>query len=118
MSSPNELNHRVCTEAAHASVNVPVVTAEDTADAALRGLLGKRFDSASVLAVCRGGALVGLLTVERLPAASPQDRIRDVVDATPPVVRPGADQEHVAWQEVQHADPAWRSWTTPAGSPG
>lgn len=79
MSSPNELNHRLDTAAAHASANVPVVTAEDTADAALRGLLGKRFDSASVLAVCRDGALIGLLTVERLLAASPQERIGDVI---------------------------------------
>jgi magnesium transporter len=99
-----ELNHRLDTAAAHASANVPVVSAEDTADAALLGLRGRRFDSASVLAVCGGDALIGLLTVERLLAAGPQERIGDLMDTAPPVVRPGVDQEHAAWQAVQHSE--------------
>jgi magnesium transporter len=93
------------TAAAHASANVPVVTADDTAGEALRGLAGRKFESASVLAVCDGSALVGLLTIERLLAAEPGDRIGDLMDPAPPVVRPGVDQEHAAWQAVQHAEP-------------
>ena len=102
MATPNDL---LGTAAAHASVNVPVVSQEDTADDALRGLRGRKFDSAAVLAVCDDGALAGLLTVERLLAAGPAERVGDLMDAAPPVVRPGADQEHAAWQAVQHAEP-------------
>ncbi|GLZ27924.1 hypothetical protein Lesp02_01140 [Lentzea sp. NBRC 105346] len=105
MSSPNELNHRLDTAAAHASANVPVVSAENTANEALEAVLGKRFDSASVLAVCRDDALVGLLTIERLLAAPGEAVIGDLMDPAPPTVHPGADQEHVAWQAVQHAEP-------------
>ncbi|WP_198681229.1 hypothetical protein [Lentzea terrae] len=32
--------------------------------------------------MCRDGALVGLLTIERLPASSPQERISGVMDAS------------------------------------
>ncbi|GAB2813852.1 hypothetical protein GCM10027200_12140 [Lentzea nigeriaca] len=59
MTSPGELNRRLDTAAAHASANVPVVRPDDTVETALQGLLGKRFDSAAVLAVCRGDVLAG-----------------------------------------------------------
>lgn len=105
MTSAPELNDRLDTAASHASANVPVIGADDTVDVALRSLRGKRFDSASVLAVCQDETLVGLLTVEHLLAAGSQERIGDLMDPEPPVVRPGVDQEQAAWQAVQHAEP-------------
>ncbi len=93
------------TAAAHASMNVPIVKTTDTADQVLAGLRGRRFDSASVLAVCRDTTLVGLVTIERLLAAAPDTPMGEIMDAQPPVVHPHVDQEKAAWQAVQHREP-------------
>lgn len=93
------------TAAAHASMNVPVVAATDTADQVHAGLRGRVFDSASVLAVCRGDTLIGLVTIERLLAAAPDTPMGEIMDTRPPVVHPGVDQEKAAWQAVQHREP-------------
>jgi magnesium transporter len=58
-----------------------------------------------VVAVCVGGRLVGVATIERLLAAPGESTVAAVTDADPPVVAPGTDQEHTAWAAVQHGEP-------------
>ncbi len=97
--------HLLGSAADHASMNVPVARPDDRVDGLLGSLQGRRFDSASVVAVCEGDRLVGLATMERLLAASPDATLTDVMDPNPPVVRPDTNQEHAAWQAVRHAEP-------------
>jgi magnesium transporter len=68
-------------------------------------LEGQEYDSASVVAVCEGPRLVGLTTIERLLAASPDATVGQVMDPDPPTVSPSTRQEHVAWAAVQHGEP-------------
>jgi len=97
--------HLLGSAADHASMNVPVARPDDSVDGVLGSLRGRRFDSASVVAVCEDDRLVGLATIERLLAASPEVTLADVMDPDPPVVRPDTNQEHAAWQAVRHAEP-------------
>jgi magnesium transporter len=94
------------TAAAHASNRVPVAEAGDRVDAVLAGMQGKRFDSASTVAVCDAGRLTGLATLEALLAAAPDTHIADVMDPDPPMVAPGVDQERAAWTAVCHGEPS------------
>lgn len=89
----------------HASTSVPVAAAADAVADVLAALRGRRYDSASVVAVCDGEHLVGLATIERLLAAPADARIAEVMDAHPPIVAPGADQERAAGQALQHDEP-------------
>ncbi|HEX6577188.1 MAG TPA: magnesium transporter [Jiangellaceae bacterium] len=91
--------------AAHATLRVPVADPHDTVDHVLGSMRGHTFDSASVVAVCRSGRLVGLVTIERLLAASGGAVVGAVMDERPPTVGPGTDQEHAAWEAVQHDEP-------------
>jgi len=89
------------TAAAHATSAYPVAAPADTVGDVFESLRGKAFDSAAVIAVCRGDRLEGLCTIERLLAARPDVPISNVMDRRPPTVAPGANQEHAAWQAVQ-----------------
>jgi magnesium transporter len=91
--------------AARAARNVPIAAANETVDSVLDRMRGAQFDSAVVVAVCSGQQLVGLVTIERLLAAPGQATLATVMDSEPPVVRPGADQEHAAWLAAQRAEP-------------
>ena len=93
------------TAAEHASVAVPIAPPCRSVGALLERMRGERYDSASVIAVCEGERLVGLLTIERLLAASPETSMDDVMDRDPPVVVPGCDQERVAWLAVGRGEP-------------
>jgi magnesium transporter len=93
------------TAAQHASLDVPVVSPDDTVGAVLAGLAGRRFASASVIAVCSGDRLTGLATIEKLLAAPADAVVAAVMDADPPTVAPGTDQEKAAWTAVQHGEP-------------
>jgi magnesium transporter len=97
--------HLLGSAADHASMDVPVARPDDSVDRLLGSLRGRRFDSASVVAVCEDNRLVGLATIERLLAASPDATLADVMDRDPPVVRPDTNQEHAAWQAVRHGEP-------------
>ena len=66
---------------------------------------GHRFDSAAAVAVLDGRRLVGVATIEQLLAAPAGACLRDVMDASPPVVAPDTDREHAAWQAVQRGEP-------------
>lgn len=93
------------TAAEHASTRIPVAEPSDSVAAVLESMRGRSFDSASVIAVCDSGTLVGLVTIERLLAAPPTTAIADVTDRTPPTVAPHTDQERAAWTAVQHGEP-------------
>jgi magnesium transporter len=89
---------------AHVSRNVPVVAPETPAGVARRLLEGRRFDSATELAVCQDGRLVGVLRIEDLFAAAAEAPVRAAMDTDPPVVAPGTDQEQAAWRAVRHRE--------------
>jgi len=93
------------TAAQHASTTVPTAAVDESVRALWEKLRGQRYDSASVIAVCDGDRLAGLLTVERLLSAAPDARVRDVMDPDPPTVAPDTNQEHAAWAAVQHGEP-------------
>jgi magnesium transporter len=83
------------------------VTAPDARAVELRhSLEGVRFQSATHIGVCEDSKLVGVLRVEDLLAAPPDAKVRDIMDADPPVVAPGVDQERAAWKAVQHGESA------------
>jgi magnesium transporter len=89
----------------HASMRVPIATRSEPVSALLNRLRGQQFDSASVVAVCDGERLVGLVAIERLLAAPAESVVETVMDTTPPTVSPATHQEHVAWQAVQRGEP-------------
>jgi magnesium transporter len=93
------------TAAQHASTAVPVAGPDEITGEVLRGLTGRLFESAAVVAVCVGERLVGVVTIERLLAADPASALRDVMDHDPPTVAPGTDQELAAWHAVNHGAP-------------
>jgi magnesium transporter len=98
------LDRRLGSAAAHAETNIPMADPEDTVDSVLKRMRGVQFGSAAVVAVCSGVQLVGLVTIERLFAARGQATVATVMDAQPPVVAPGVDQEHAAWLATQRAE--------------
>lgn len=92
---------------AHASTAVPVTTPDERCRQVLDGMRGRRFESASTVAVCAAdGTLVGLVTLERLLAAAADTPVRDVMDAEPPTVTPTTDQEQAAWRAVHRGESA------------
>lgn len=93
------------TAAQHATRRVPIAAPDDKAGDLVTGLRGQVFDSAAVVAVCAGGRLAGLLTMERLLAAPAAVPVGAVMDAEPPTIGPGVDQEKAAWKAVQHGEP-------------
>jgi magnesium transporter len=97
---------RLGVASAYATRDVPVAAPEDAAGDVRRGLEGREFASAADVAVCRGERLVGLVTIERLLAADPATPLGTIMDADPPVVAPGLDQEHAAWRAVQNHESA------------
>jgi len=93
------------TAAAHATRDVPIARPDQLVGDVLTGLRGHRFASAAVVAVCVDRQLVGLVTIERLLAAPSGIPVAAIMDSRPPVVAPGTDQEHAAWQAVHHDEP-------------
>lgn len=89
----------------HATMRVPIASPADRVGDVVAGLRGQRFDSADVVAVCLGNALVGLLTIERLFAARADTAVAEVMDPDPPTIGPGTNQESAAWTAVQHGEP-------------
>jgi magnesium transporter len=92
------------TAAAHFTANVPRAEPASLAGDVRRSLLGRSFDSADDVAVCEGDRLVGLVTIEQLLAASDDTPLGEIMDADPPVVAPGIDQEIAAWRMVRHGE--------------
>jgi magnesium transporter len=88
----------------HLTPRVPVAAPTSRAGDIRRSLEGQRFDTVAEIVICDRGRLVGLLNIEDLLAA-PEDRVAsELMDADPPIVAPGADQEVAAWNAVQRGE--------------
>jgi magnesium transporter len=89
------------------SRDVPVARPEHTA-AAVRAMLGgRRFEVASHIAVCEeGGRLAGIALIEDVLAVDGAAAMSSVMDAAPPTVSPGTDQEIVAWRAAEREQSA------------
>lgn len=92
------------TAEAHATHRVPRASPGDSVAAVRQRLLGERFDTAAAVAVCEAETLRGIVRLEDLLAASGTAAVADVMDAQPPVVHPGADQEVAAWHAVRRRE--------------
>ncbi|WP_344253058.1 magnesium transporter [Pseudonocardia hydrocarbonoxydans] len=88
------------------STAVPVAAVGQSADDVLTSLRGHSYDSVGLVGVCADGVLAGVVTMERLLAAAPVTPVTELMDPDPPTVRLGTDQEHAAWQAVQHGESA------------
>ena len=94
------------TASEHVCRLVPVASPQMTARELRQSLEGVHFESATHIGVCDEGKLVGVLRVEELFSALPEAVVGEIMDADPPVVAPGVDQEKAAWKAVQHGESA------------
>jgi magnesium transporter len=92
------------TASEHLARVVPVVSPDATAAAARQLLEKNRYESAAQIAVCDGRHLLGVIKIEDLFASEDDMQVRQLMDAQPPVVAPGTDQEVAAWQAVRHGE--------------
>jgi magnesium transporter len=92
------------TSAEHATARVPIAGPAQSVGEARAALAGQEYECAEDLAVLDGTALVGVVPIERLLGAPEQARIADVMDADPPVVAAGEDQEVAAWKMVKRGE--------------
>jgi len=90
--------------AEHATAQVPVARPDATAGEVRAGLAEKSFDCADDIVVLDGSRLLGLVPIERLLAAPDATPITELMDAEPPAVAPGTDQERVAWEMVDRGE--------------
>ena len=81
---------------------MPKAAPTQTARDVLASLIGEEFSSADDVAILDGHELVGLVPIERLLAAPGDATMAGIMDADPPVVDPGCDQEAIAWKMVEH----------------
>lgn len=88
----------------HLARMVPIAGPEDRIGDIRRTLHGQRFEAAHAVAICVDERLVGLIEIEDLLAAPEDARASDVMDADPPVVSAGIDQERAAWHAIQRRE--------------
>lgn len=94
------------TASEHVCTLVPVASPQTTAGELRESMAGVHFESATHIGVCDDGKLVGVLRVEELFGALSDAKVRDIMDADPPAVAPGVDQEKAAWKALQHGESA------------
>jgi magnesium transporter len=94
------------TAAEHLHTRVPVASRSSPVDEIRRSLGEKRYDSLTHIAILEGTKLVGVLTIENLFSTPEGSVAEQVMDAQPPVVAPGTDQEVAAWRAVEHRESA------------
>lgn len=92
------------TAADHVVSDVPVFDPGVTVGAARASLVGRRFTSLRDVAVCDDGVLVGIVTIEDLLAAENDAHLAVVMDADPPHVGLGLDQEVAAWEMIHRGE--------------
>jgi magnesium transporter len=85
-----------------AAEGVPACAPGETAGAVRRAMAGRRFESVDAVAVIEGGRLAGLVRLVDLVAAPEDAPVASLMDADPPRISPGADQEVAAWTAVGH----------------
>ncbi|MFP5415489.1 MAG: magnesium transporter [Actinomycetes bacterium] len=86
---------------------VPRCRASDPVAAIQQGLVGQDFESVDEVVVCSEGRpelLLGLIPLERLLTADERATASDIMDADPPVVHPGDNEEQAAWKAVHHGE--------------
>ena len=86
----------------HATRSVPVAGPRQAVGDVRRDLVGRTFEYAGEVAVLDDGALVGLVSIERLLSADGWETIREVMHADPPIVDPASDQEVLAGLMIAH----------------
>ena len=94
------------TASEHVCTLVPVASPQTTAGDLRESMAGVHFESATHIGVCDDGKLVGVLRVEELFGALSDAKVGDIMDADPPAVAPGVDQEKAAWKALQHGESA------------
>ena len=94
------------TAMAHACTQVPVVSPTARAGEIWASIRGRCYESATHLVVCEGDQFRGILRIEELLVAPAEAAVHTLMDADPPVVAPGIDQEIAAWQAVRHRESA------------
>ena len=100
------LNRKLAFETAqeHICSHVPIVSPHSSAQEIRSQLERVRYESVSEIAVCNDGRLVGLINIEDVLPAAADALATDLMDAEPPVVLPGTDQEVAAWRAVDHGE--------------
>jgi magnesium transporter len=94
------------TAAAHAFMQVPVVSPGQRAQDVRLQLERQPYECASHIVVCEDGQFRGIVRIEELLPAAPDERISDLMDSEAPVVAPGTDQEIAAWKAARHEESA------------
>ena len=84
-----------------ATARVPVARPDETAGEVRDAFSETSYDCADDVAVLDGSRLVGIVPIEVLMAAAPDEPVADLMDTDPPVVTPTVDQETVAWAMVR-----------------
>ena len=106
-ASARDVNDRLTFETAaeHATADVPVVEPGRRFGAIRTMLMGRRYESASHVVVCRDSRFIGMVTIEDALGAPAGDCVESLMDGAP-VVAPGVDQEVAAWHAVRHGESA------------
>lgn len=94
------------TAAQHASLEVPIVRADQQAGDVRLALQDRTFESASHIIVCDGDRFLGVVRIEALLAAPADATLGVLMDREAPVVGPGSDQEVAAWTAVRRGESA------------
>jgi len=94
------------TASEHVCRLVPVTSPETQIGELRESLEQVHFESATHIGVCDRDKFVGVLRVEDLFGAPPEAKVSEIMDADPPAVAPGVDQEKAAWKAVQHGESA------------
>lgn len=89
-----------------AILSVPVVTSDEDVSTIRNRIIGQSYECLSHIVVCDAEQLVGIIRIEDLFATNGEAKASDIVDHDPPIIKPGADNEIVAWTAVHHKESA------------
>ncbi len=90
----------------HACRNVPIVSGTQTIEDVREKLQRSSYESVSHIAVCDRGEFQGILRIEDVFTAAPDDRVELIMDHDAPKVAPGVDQEVAVWHAVRNKEAA------------
>jgi magnesium transporter len=90
--------------AEHARRDVPTASASDRVRDVLVRLSKRSYDSVETVAVLDDERLAGLVTIERLLAGRPDERVSRLMDRDPPTVAPLDKQELAAHAMIRHGE--------------